>query len=290
MFYKQDWLYFLKIIPWTDFWENLINSVKANLNAFASNWIWYWLDIFCYKTKNIIKIEQYIYSNTHEWLSFIINFFEKLYNSKVSFSKNINSKLLNFSKFKTNYQIWETQHWVLQIKKMWALWGWDFLSSSSINNWILEDYEMFIKENEIIKISFSFSKTNYSKIIKDYLYLNNSKSMSEEEKDSFYKSFNDSQFFFKFRYFISTNFEKSSFEKIIEKNLRLYDSIYNSYTFLNKKNIFNFFYSWNRILQWEAILSQGLFLPINNKNAEIENIKIIKPNSSLVKSWFIEYI
>ncbi len=290
MFFEKNWLYYLKITPWADFWENLINSVKANLNAFASNWIWYWLDIFCYKTKNKIKIEQYIYSNSQEWISFIINFFEKLYNSKVSFSKAINQKLLNFSKFKSNYQIWENRHWVLQIKKMWALWWGDFLSSSSINSWILEDYEMFINENDIIKISFSFTKTNYSVFVKDWLYYKHSKWMNEEEKQSFFKSFNDSQNFFKFRYFISTNFSKNSFEKIIEKNLRLYDSSYNSYIFIKKKNFFNIINSWKRILQWEAILSQWLFLPVSNKNTEIENIKIIKPNSSLIKSWFIEYI
>jgi hypothetical protein len=73
--------------------------------------------------------------------------------------------------------------------------------------------------------------------------------MNEEEKQSFFKSFNDSQNFFKFRYFISTNFSKNSFEKIIEKNLRLYDSSYNSYIFIKKKNFFNIINSWKRILQ-----------------------------------------
>gem|GEM_PF-3945276 len=60
--------------------------------------------------------------------------------------------------------------------------------------------------------------------------------MDDEEKQSFLKSFTESQNFFKFRYFVKTNFNNTStFENVIEKNLKLYDSLYNNYSYINKK-------------------------------------------------------
>lgn len=286
-YFEKDWYFYLKIIPWDSFWEILINSVKANLNAFWKNWIWFWIDIYVFKKNKNIYTEQYIYSNKLEWISFIINFFEKLYDKKVSFSLKVNEKLIDYN-FKNTFQIWQRNHGVLQIKKMWSLWGEDFLSSSSLHNGIIEDYSNFINENDVILISFSFTKWDYSFFVKDYLYAKYSKGMDDEEKQSFLKSFTESQNFFKFRYFIKTNFNNTSvLENIIEKNLRLYDSLYNNYSYIKKKWIFDFVVDYKRIIQPEAILSQWLFLPISKFTKKQIN-PIITPSVELIDSGFIK--
>lgn len=288
-YFEYNWLFYIKIIPWYAFWNDiLINSVKANINSFWIRNNWYWLEIFIYKQKNKINIEQYICSNSKEWIIYLINFYKKLYAHRVSFSVKINKNLILFNKFRKKYQIWQRNNWVLQIKKMWSLWDNNFWSSISINSWIVDDYSSLMNENEIIKVSFLFSKWSYSKIIKDYLYLKYSKWMSEEEKDSFFKSFSEWQNFFKFRYFFETNKNNNdSLLKVIEKNLMLYDSLYNNYFIQEKKNIFSILSEWKRIIQWEALLSQGLILPIVNNNTEIQSIPLITTNNKLRKSWFI---
>lgn len=288
-YFKNNGLYYLKINPWFKFWDDiLINSAKANLNSFWLNWNWYGIEIYLYKQNNKININQYICSNTKEWITYLINLYSKLYENRVSFSKNINKKLVMFDKYVNKYQIWQVNNWVLQIKKMWSLWDNNFWSSISLNYWIIEDFSPFINENEIIKISFVFTKWSYSKIIKDYLYSKYSKSLNEEERNSFYKSFNESQNFFKFRYFIESNKKNnSSLLKIIEKNLMLYESLYNRYFIQKKKSLFSIVNEAKRIIQWEALLSQWLILPISNNNTHNQNIPIITTNNKLKQSWFI---
>ncbi len=64
-YFEKDWYFYLKIIPWDSFWEILINSVKANLNAFWKNWIWFWIDIYVFKkNKNIYMSGLHILGHT----------------------------------------------------------------------------------------------------------------------------------------------------------------------------------------------------------------------------------
>lgn len=89
-------IYYLRIIPWNIGENQLINSIKSDLNAFHIRWIWFWIENYLYKNKSSIKLEQYICSNSLEWIGYIMNFFIKLYASKISFSLKIKRRLLQY--------------------------------------------------------------------------------------------------------------------------------------------------------------------------------------------------
>jgi hypothetical protein len=80
--------------------------------------------------------------------------------------------------------------------------------------------------------------------------------MSEEEKESFMKSFPNSQDMFLFRYEIKHNLKSKSLKNIIAKNLYLYSSLYNSYFIQEKKSIWDIIPSYKRIIVAESMISQ----------------------------------
>ena len=88
--------------------------------------------------------------------------------------------------------------------------------------------------------------------------------MGEEEKESFYKSFTDTQNFFNFRWSWEWNTAYGNTKNIIDKNLSIYSSSYNSYFLKRKKGAWDYVPSSHRLLQGEALLSQGLIIPISN--------------------------
>lgn len=288
-YFENEGLFYLKIIPWNSFWDDsLINSIKSNLNALWASWLWYWIEIYTFKKKWKIYIEQYMYSNSIEWLIYIMNFFNKLYLQKVSFTTNVMQNLIKFDKYSNHLQIWLINHGVLQIKKMWALAWWkDFNSSVSINSSIINEAISIMNENEIIKINFSFVKWDYNTFIKDYLYSQKAKNMSDDEKDSFMKSFTDSQDFFTFRYDIKHNLKSNLFKGIVSKNIYLYSSNYNSYYINDKKSIWDVIPSHKRLIQSEAILSNWNFLPIVSQYSQIQKTKVLFSNFDLIDNWFV---
>lgn len=272
------WLYYLRIIPW-NIWENqLINSIKSDLNAFHIKWIWFWIESYFYKNKSGIKLEQYICSNSLEGLTYIMNFFIKLYAGKVSFSLKIKKGLLTYEKYTQRYKIGLNNHSTLQIKKLWSL-GWDtFLTSSSIHWSIFQELSAFLRENEIIKTTFYFTKGEYSSFYKDFIFSQKVKTMNEKEQESFESSFSENQNMFLFRWNITHNLQFLDTKGIIQKNLALYNSLYNSYYLKNINDFWNYIWEGKRLLQPEAMLSQGLFVPISNNFSEQMNSEIILPN------------
>lgn len=287
-FIPEYQLFFLKINPWNDFWENLINSVKNDLNSFYLPNLWFWLETHCYKQGNRLIIDEYIFSNSLEWMTYIIQFFIKLYIWKVSFSMEINRDFLLRQSHNHFYKIGLNNHWVFQIKKLWALWASDFTTSSSIKSSFLQEVIPFIDENELIKIVFSFSKGSYSSLLKEYLYTQKSRNMNEKEQESFLSSFSESQNMFLFQFHISHNLQYRDTKSILLKNLWLYSSLYNSYLIKEYKNILNYFPSYKRLLQPEALLSQWLFLPISHLSASIQEKAIITPSSWFFQGGFIQ--
>lgn len=272
-----DWIYYLRIIPW-NIWENqLINSIKSDLNAFHLPWIWYGLESYFYKNKSNIKLEQYISSNSLEWLTYVMNFFIKLYAGKISFSLKIKKGLLEYENYTQKYKVGQSNHSTLQIKKLWSL-GWENFSTSSSIHWsIFQEISQFLKENEIIKTSFHFTRWEYSTFYKDFLFSQKTKTMTEKEQESFESSFNENQNMFLFRWHISHNLHFQETKGILQKNLALYNSLYNSYYLKNTNDFWSYIGEGKRLLQPEALLSQGLFVPISNNYSEQLNNEIILP-------------
>lgn len=276
-------LYYLKINPWITFWENLINSIKNDLNAFYLPHLWFWMETHCYQSKNRVFIDEYIFSNSLEGINYIMQFFIKLYNWKISFSIDIKKDFILRQSYNHIYKIGLNNHSVLQIKKLGALGAGDFTTSSSIKSSFIQEILPFIKENEFIKILFSFSKGSYSSIVKDFLYSQKSRNMNENEEESFMSSFSESQNMFLFQFNISHGLQYRDIKSILYKNLGLYTSLYNSYNITEYKNFLDYIPQYKRLLQPEALLSQGLFLPLSHISGSIQDKSIILPSS-----WFFE--
>lgn len=276
-------LFYLKINPWTAFWENLINSIKNDLNAFYLPHLWFWLETHCYQQENRVFIDEYIFSNSLEGINYIMQFFIKLYNWKISFSIEVNRDFILKQSFNHIYKIWLNNHSVFQIKKLGALGAGDFTTSSSIKSSFIQEILPFIQEDEVIKILFSFSKWSYSSLVKDFLYSQKSKNMNEKETESFMSSFSDAQNMFLFQFNISHNLQFTDTKSILYKNLGLYTSLYNSYNITEYKTFLNYIPQHKRLLQPEALLSQGLFLPLSHISGTIQDKAIILPSS-----WFFQ--
>lgn len=266
----------------------LINSIKSDVNSLWIADLWFWLETYAYKKHWVVKIDQYLTSNSEEWLSYLINFFAKLYSMKCSFSTQVNTELIQRQSYIHCYQTGLSNHWVFQIKKLWSLWWDNFSTSSSIVGSTLRELMPFINENDIVKVSFSFSKWSYSMLYKDYLYSSKSKHMGEEERDSFYKSFTDTQNFFSFRWSWEWNTTYGNTKNIIDKNLSIYSSSYNSYFLKKKETIWDYIPSSHRLLQGEALLSQGLVLPISSTLTENQSTHILAPSVQLFQNNFVE--
>lgn len=287
--FSHQWIYYLKIFPSKIEDDGiLMNSIKSDINSLWIPDLWFGLETYLLKNKWVVTIDQYITSNSEEWLSYLINFFTKLYNRKCSFSTQVNIELIQRQSYIHSYQTGLINHGVLQIKKLWALWGDNFSTSSSIIGSTFQELLPFINEKDIVKVSFSFSKWNYSMLYKDYLYSSKSKHMGEEEKDSFYKSFTDTQNFFSFRWSWEWNTAYDNTRNVIDKNLSIYTSSYNSYFLKQKKNIWDYVPSSHRLLQGEALLSQWLILPISNSLTQNQWTPIVSPNVELFQQNFIE--
>lgn len=287
-FLQEHQLFYLKINPWTTFWENLINSIKNDLNAFYLPHLWFWLETHCYQQENRVFIDEYIFSNSLEGVNYIMQFFIKLYVWKISFSTDINSNLLLRQTYNHCYKIWLNNHSVFQIKKLGALGAGDFTTSSSIKSSFIQEILPFIKENEVIKMLFSFSKGSYSTLVKDFLYSQKSKNMNEKEEESFMSSFSEAQNMFLFQFNISHNLQFRDTKSILYKNLWLYTSLYNSYNITEYKNFLNYIPQYKRLLQPEALLSQGLFLPISHIAGSIQDKTIILPTASFFQCNLIQ--
>ncbi|MBP9779567.1 hypothetical protein KBD33_03010 [Candidatus Gracilibacteria bacterium] len=280
-------IYYLRIIPGTIGENQLINSIKSDLNAFHIRGIWFGIENYLYKNRSSIKLEQYICSNSLEGIGYIMNFLIKLYASKISFSLKIKKGLLQYKKYIYQHRIGLNNHSTLQIKKLGAIGGESFATSSSIHGSIFQELASFMNENEIIKTSFYFSRGEYSSIYKDFLFSQKTKSMTEKEQESFESSFSENQNMFLFRWSISHNLKFQDTKSIISKNLSLYSSIYNSYQMKNRDDFWNYIPEGKRLLQPEAILSQGLFVPINNQFSENRKSEIILPNRNFFKENLI---
>lgn len=280
------WMHYLKVIPWPNMPENLINSVKSNLWSFRSSNLWYSLESYFYKHKNIVELQQFIASSKQEWLSYSMNFFQKLYWWRVNFSIAVPQKLIQQEKYPYQSKIGLLNHWVLQTRRVWAV-GWDdFASSSSILAWIFQEVSPFITEKGIIKSTFSFTKWDYSLLIKERLFRKNTKSMNDQDKQKFYEAFPPGMEVFLFRWDIERNMNSTKIQAIIEKNLSLYSSPINSYVLLNNNSIFNTIPWRKRLMSSEWLLSHWLFVPVSTY-WEIQTEPIIIPGNDLYKGWFV---
>lgn len=287
-FFPEHQLFYLKINPWTAFWENLINSIKNDLNSFWLDNLWFWIETHCYQQENRVFIDEYIFSNSLEGINYIMQFFIKLYNWKISFSIDIKRDFILKQTYNHCYKIGLNNHSVLQIKKLGALGAGDFTTSSSIKSSFIQEILPFIQENEVIKILFSFSRGSYSSFVKDFLYSQKSRNMNEKDEESFLSSFTESQNMFLFQFNISHSLKYSDTKSILYKNLWLYASLYNSYNITEYKTFWNYIPQYKRLLQPEALLSQGLFLPISHIAGSIQDKTIILPTASFFQCNLIQ--
>lgn len=209
-----------------------------------------------------------------------MQFFIKLYNWKISFSLDIKRDFILTQSYNHCYKIGLNNHSVLQIKKLGALGAGDFTTSSSIKSSFIQEILPFVKEDEVIKILFSFSKGSYSTLVKDFLYSQKSRNMNEKDEESFMSSFSEAQNMFLFQFNISHNLQYTDTKSILYKNLWLYTSLYNSYNITEYKTFWDYIPQYKRLLQPEALLSQGLFLPLSHIAGSIQDKGIILPSSS----------
>ncbi len=280
------WMHYLKIIPWPVIAENLINSVKSNLWSFRSSELRYSIESYYYKHKNVVDLQRFIASSQQEWLSYSMNFFQKLYGWRVNFSIAVPPKLIQQGKYPYHSKIGLLNHWVLRTRRVWAV-GWDdFASSSSILAWIFQEVSPFITENGIIKSTFSFSKWDYSLLIKERLFRKNTKWMNDQDKQKFYEAFPPGMEVFLFRWNIERNMNSTKIRAIIEKNLSLYSSPINSYVLLNKNSIFSSIPWRKRLMSSEWILSHWLFVPVSTYwSLQLEPLVI--PSQNIYSAGFI---
>ncbi len=286
--YQTEGIYYLRIIPsLTISDEMLINAIKSWLNAFWLPETWFWLETYFLQSWGTKFVESYVFSNTQEGLVYMINFFDKLYEWRVQFSIKVHHKLIEKQNYPKKYRIWLDRHGVFQIRKLGAIAWISFYSSPSIPAEIIKELDSFINDNEIIKMTFSFTKGEYSQLVKYLLYEYEKKWMSEEDIESFEKSFTDSQNMFSFMWSIEHNL-KYNISEIVQKNLSLYSSCYNHYSLKEMKGIWTTIPSWKQLLQPEALLSNGLFIPVISPHAQTQNYPIVMPKNEFVRDGFIK--
>ena len=283
---NYDWMRYLRIIPGPEIPELLINSIKSSIGSFRSSDLWYSIESYFYKVGNVVELQQFIVSNKQEWLSYSMNFFQRLYWWKVNFSVKVPMKLIQKTRYPHRSKIGLYQHWILQTKRAWAVWWDDFLTSSSILASIFQEIEPFITEKGIIKSSFSFTKWTYSQIIKERLFHQNTKDMDEQDKKMFYSAFPNWTNLFRFRWDIHRNISNSKVSPVIEKNLSLYSSYVNKYELMERKNIFSVIPTRKRLIWSEWIISHWLFIPVSSYG-QLQQDPVFIPTKNLYDAGFI---
>lgn len=286
---KIDNKFTLKILNWKINNEFLLSSINSDLNSiFHQKWEIYKNNYFLYNQENNLFIEQFIWSKTRNWLNYIINFLNKLYWWDISYSSKIDNDLFN-KKYDKIYSISLKNLFYFQLKKPWIAWDWlweAYQSSSRIIEDIFKDFKDFLHDWEILNISLEYWYSNYSNLLRKILYRFKEIFHDFQYIEELNSSFSDKLEFLEFDFIIKTNSKNSQIlEKIIKKNLDVYNNKFNGYK-LNKWNLYlsNFY----KKVQIDTLIAHGTILPVKSNFTQINESKIIPISNTIIKNDLIK--
>lgn len=208
----------------------ILTSIKRELNGLASIKTEYRFKYLLYRDDTGIYLRQFISSDSEAGISFLMNFYEKLYVWNIAFKK---IKTLDwYLKASHYYSIWLESHHSFQSAKPWELWLNTFASSAGLIENVLNETALMLWIGEFVEFEFSIIPSSCDHISKEILYFIKEIGKSEEFKEELRSSFTDKLDFFLFDLKASHNLkDEAFFWDILYKNLGLYRSNWNHYEY-----------------------------------------------------------
>lgn len=263
----------------------ILTSIKNELNGLISIDCKYSFKFVLFRNKSWIYLKQYISSNSDTWISFLLNFYEKLYSWNIAFKRTKENLKFSISP-KHYYSVWLEGNHVFQIKKPGEIGLNTFSSSAGLIENIINESALLLNQWEFIEFNFIITPSGYDQFSKMFLYIVKEIWKSEEYKEELNNSFTDKLGFFLFDFNIAHNLENEKiFWDILYKNLRLYDSNWNNYKYKYSNKNYPKIAKRYRKWQMDMFLAHWLVSLISENNRYIQklssNIIPISPNLAL---------
>lgn len=260
----------------------LLASIKTEMNGLVNIKAEYSFKYLLFRSESGIYLKQYFSSSSEAWVSFLLNFYEKLYAWNIAFRK-VNNPVIS-SKPDHYYSINLKQNSVFQPKKPGEIGLNTFASSAWLIENVLNETSLVLKQGEFVQFEFKIIPSSCDRISKEILYTIKEIWKSEEYKEELRWSFTDKLGFFLFDLRVCHNLKNEKvFWDILYKNIRLYDSNWNyyEYRYSNKKypKIADRYRKW----QIDHFLAHGLISLISENNRYTKKLpsSIIPINPSL---------
>lgn len=249
----------------------LLASIKTDMNGLVSIKAEYSFKYLLFRNETGIYLKQYISSDEEAWISFLLNFYEKLYSGSIAFKK-VNSPLL-LHRSKHYYAVGLNHNHVFQIKKPWEIGLNTFSSSTGLIENVLNEASLVLKQGEFIQFEFTITPNSYDQFTKAFLYTIKEIWKSEEYKEELNGSFTDKLGFFLFDLRVCHNLENEKvFGDILYKNLRLYDSNWNYYEYKYSNKDYPKVANRYRKGQMDMFLSHWLVSLISENNRYVKKL------------------
>lgn len=223
-----------EVFPWTiqDEWY-LMSSIKTEFDGLCKTKASFWLN---FKLKNegwTLRLSQHVRSDSDVGFAFLSGFYTKLYQNDVIFEKSPDWKPADL---KRKYSVALRHNHCFQIKKPGELWLNTFGSSSWMVENILNESAQFLPVGKSLEIRLQVIPDKLDSITKEFLYAWKCLWKSIEYAESLESSFNERLWFFLFDFGIAHDFDSPDrFDAILDKNLSLRDSDWNSYVWKKSK-------------------------------------------------------
>ncbi|MDD2892195.1 MAG: DUF87 domain-containing protein [Candidatus Gracilibacteria bacterium] len=249
----------------------LLASIKTDMNGLVNIKAEYTFKYLLFRNETGIYLKQYISSNSEAGISFLLNFYEKLYSGSIAFKKVNNPLLLHRSK---HYYSIKTNHsHVFQICKPGEIGLNTFSSSTGLIENVFNETALILKQGEFTQFEFKIIPSSYDQLTKAFLYTIKEIGKSEEYKEQLNGSFTDKLGFFLFDLKICHNLDNEKvFGEILYKNLRLYDSNWNYYEYKYSNKDYPKVANRYRKGQMDMFLSHGLVSLISENNRYVKKL------------------
>ncbi|MDD2891996.1 MAG: hypothetical protein PHQ95_03445 [Candidatus Gracilibacteria bacterium] len=249
----------------------LLASIKTDMNGLVNIKAEYTFKYLLFRNETGIYLKQYISSNSEAGISFLLNFYEKLYSGSIAFKK-INDPLL-LHRSKHHYTVALKNNNVFQIKKPGEIGLNTFSSSTGLIENVLNEASLVLKQGEFIQFEFKIIPSTYDQFTKAFLYAIKEIGKSEEYKEELNSSFTDKLGFFIFDLRVCHNLDNEKvFGEILYKNLRLYDSNWNYYEYKYSNKDYPKIANRYKKGQMDMFLSHGLVSLISENNRYVKKL------------------
>lgn len=249
----------------------LLASIKTEMNGLVNIKAEYSFKYLLFRNESGIYLKQYFSSSSEAWVSFLLNFYEKLYAWNIAF-KRVNNPTIS-SKPDHYYSIGLNHNHVFQIKKPGEIGLNTFASSTGFIENVLNETALVLKQGEFTQFEFKITPNSYDQFTKAFLYTIKEIWKSDEYKEELKGSFTDKLGFFLFDLRVCHNLKNEQiFWDILHKNLRLYDSNWNYYEYKYSKKKYSKIADRYRKWQMDQFLAHGLISLISENNRYVKKL------------------